>query len=342
MRTTAFLTIPLVLAGCTRASPPPQSAPPLGQPYPVYQPQGFMAGPAPPYQAGPPPTQPAPTYSVPRPYAPAPVAAPQAAPPMQPQPAPSAVAGPASPASPPTPARKPVAAPPTTRPLSPATLPMPAARPRVVLVYDAGSDKHDPRVLDRVANAEANKLIARLYPKHLSKQSQCHIGEGGSLEQARTSGNFVPSVVSAVDGSFTAARRKQRLYLVFVGECGAVHADNWGSDELVVTENGKVIERFLTSGSSSIDRVLDLDGDGRDELVFGGGFTGQGVTESSDSLVNVGAGSLQVIKDFGQVLEDECASMLDPKHVEYSVVWATVVPGRQPQFRVEKKTRACQ
>ena len=92
MRTTAFLTIPLVLAGCTRASPPPQSAPPLGQPYPVYQPPGYMAGPAPPYQAGPPPTQPGPTYSVPRPYAPAPIAAPQAAPRMQPQPSPSAAA----------------------------------------------------------------------------------------------------------------------------------------------------------------------------------------------------------------------------------------------------------
>ena len=120
-----------------------------------------------------------------------------------------------------------------------------------------------------------------------------------------------------------------------------VHADNWGSDELVVTENGKVIDRILTSGSSSIDRVLDLDGDGRDELVFGGGFTGQGVTQSSGSLVNVGAGSLQVIKDFGQVLEDECGSMLDPKHVEYSVIRATIVPGQAPQFRIEKKARTC-
>lgn len=212
----------------------------------------------------------------------------------------------------------------------------------MVLVYDASSGERDPRVSNRVPNTEASELIARLYPRHLSEQSQCPVGEGGSLERARARGDFVPSVMSAVDGSFTAAGREQRLYLIFVGECGAVHADNWGSNELVVTENGKVVDRVLTGGSSYIERVFDLDGDGRDELVFSNGFTGHGVTLSFASLVAIGAGSLRVIKDFGQVLEDECGSMLDTKHVEYSIVWATITARKAPLFRIEKKRRECQ
>lgn len=230
-------------------------------------------------------------------------------------------------------------------PSAPASTPLPSTASQTspigeTLLYNSGANLNDPRVNIRVGRAEAQKVINTLYPSHLSQRSQCPTNIS-SLAQARARGYFVPQVESAADGSFTAAGMKERLYLVWIGECGATHAENYGSDELVVLRSGKVVDRISISGSSSIDRVVDVDGDGRDELILGGGFTGQGETVEMVRLVRLGSGSLWTIRSFGQVLDDDCGSLLAHKQVKYSLIWVTHTPEGAPRFRVEKKVRPC-
>jgi hypothetical protein len=49
-----------------------------------------------------------------------------------------------------------------------------------------------------------------------------------STEEQRASGDFVPFVLQAVSGAFTANGTNEKLYVIQIGECYAPHSEGWG------------------------------------------------------------------------------------------------------------------
>lgn len=241
----------------------------------------------------------------------------------------------------PRPSRATTAAPP--RPSGTAIVPpVASARPTVereIVIYD-DTTSTDPKI-ETVPQAEQSRILRKLFPKYLTDAKQCSPNIT-SIDDSRRRGEMVPRVVSAASGSFTAAGVSQRLYLVFVGECGASHADNFGSGLVVTFQNDAIVARAVISGSSSIERLFDLDGDGRLELLITSGFMNQGAMTMSASLDQVGATSLTTLKDFGEVLTSNCAGAFEPKQQEVSIIRALTSPGHAPTFRVTKKKGPCQ
>jgi hypothetical protein len=166
-------------------------------------------------------------------------------------------------------------------------------------------------------------------------------GSGQNLEDARRAGDFVPGVAEAATGAFTVPRAPQVLYLILNGECGATHADGFGSVTLAVVDHGAIVARTILGGGSSIDGVFDLDGDGRNEFVVTSGFTNQGSTTESASIMRFDGARLVTIASFGEVSESSCGSPFGAKTESISFVRALVRQGMPPEFKVEKTSRPC-
>lgn len=208
-----------------------------------------------------------------------------------------------------------------------------------IVVYE-GKRPNDPRLVEKIGKAEEQQLLRKVFPKFLSDPGQCS-GASTSLQDARARGDIVSRVLSVATGSFTATNATQKLYLVFVGECGATHADNFGSNMLVVTEANAVRARISIAGGTSIYSLVDLEGDGRSEVVLTSGFANQGGLVEAASLVRVEPSGLVTLRDFGEVMESNCASIDDTKASEVSVIRALTKVGSSPEFRVEKRTERC-
>ena len=116
------------------------------------------------------------------------------------------------------------------------------------------------------------------------------------------------SITDVVTGSFSAAGRQQKLVLLFVGHCGVSgsHAENWGQRLLILLENGKVALARIDRASSWL-RPVDLEGDGRTELLIGGGWAGAGGGNSWLSLLSLADSRLNTLADFDQVDSDSCS-----------------------------------
>ncbi len=213
-----------------------------------------------------------------------------------------------------------------------------AAAAAEIILDDPRTNARDARVVDEIDKAEEAGILRKLFPKYLTDEDNCS-GVADDLEGARRRGDIVPTVRAKASGAFTYARRTQTLYLVFVGECGASHADNFGSTMIAVVQDGAIVGRAVTGGSS-IAGIFDLDGDGRQEVLLGSGYTNMGITVSSASLVRVETTSIHTVIDFGQVYEDNCASVEEMKKQEFSVIYAT--PGSPPTFRKQPMTRPCE
>jgi len=161
------------------------------------------------------------------------------------------------------------------------------------------------------------------------------------LAAARAKRAFVPSVIETATGSFTAARVPQTVYLIGVGECGATHAENQGSELLAVFDGDTVVMRAKQDGGSAIDGVFDLDGDGRSELVMSTGYMSQGIIVASARLSRFEHDALVDVKSFGEVLHAACGTGLPGSESKSSIIRALVRPGRPPEFSVEEKTGPC-
>lgn len=211
--------------------------------------------------------------------------------------------------------------------------------PANLTVYDPSTHETDPHLL-RVAGPEGDKLVRLTFSRYLKDESQCP-GSEHTLDQARTLGAVVPRTTSGAEGSFTSTA-KQRAYVMAVGECGASGADNYGTGLLIVRENGRTVARAEIAGNEYLERVLDIDQDGQHEILLVASFN-QGVEVSHARLVRLdGTSGLSVIQDFGQVGENNCAFDEDETYDNYSVIRARVIPGKAPEFDVEKHQGRCE
>jgi len=118
---------------------------------------------------------------------------------------------------------------------------------------------------------ERKRVVDALFPgRHLTiRQCPDEMASDLSLEGQRAAGYFSPSVAQAVAGSFTAPRTKEKLYLVWVGECDAPHSEGFGTSVLAVLRDDTLVSRVpLPTEMTSILFTSDLDGDGRDEILL--------------------------------------------------------------------------
>jgi hypothetical protein len=216
-----------------------------------------------------------------------------------------------------------------------------------IVVYEGGSIRSNSGVRSLVgpdalvAEAE-HALFERVFGagRYLRDAAACR-GDSPNLEAARLAGDFAPRALEVVDGAFTKAGAKQRAYLLHNAECGATHADNFGTATLAVFEGEQVVARANLPGGASIAGVFDLDGDGVRELLVTFGFTNMGEHVESASLRRFEGERLVELRDFGQVESSSCESEIAPKAQEVTTVRAIVRPGAPPEFRTETKRSAC-
>jgi hypothetical protein len=186
-----------------------------------------------------------------------------------------------------------------------------AQKPVKQILYDFRKD--DIIQPAKIPSAVQKAVLSKIFRKYLNDASRCNPNFNGNgaddfLKAARNAGQMAPSIIESVTGSFTAGGLTQTAYLISVSECGASHADNFGSDRVAIFNGPQLVADFDADFKSSFLQKLDLDGDGIEELLMSSAYTNQGTTTASAALVNFKGGKWNVLEDFGQVSEDACAS----------------------------------
>jgi hypothetical protein len=170
-------------------------------------------------------------------------------------------------------------------------------KPATFVIFDPDKPSAGHERIKVPSATEGSKVIALVFPKALTSASQC--GETqGSLEEQRSKGLLVPRSVGMVEGSFTSARLAEKLYVLSVGECNASHRDNGGSVRLVVLRDGRNVASAEVEGGTSVVGVVDVDGEGRDEVILYHSYINQGDLTTSGSLVRLRSTDVEEVKGF--------------------------------------------
>jgi len=199
----------------------------------------------------------------------------------------------------------------------------------------------------KISAAVQKSVLSKVFRKYLTDGRRCNPnfspeGTDDFLKAARNAGQIAPSIIDSTTGSFTATGQMQTAYLISVSECGASHADNFGSDRVAIFNGQQLVADFDADFKSSFLRKLDLDGDGIDELLMSSGYMNQGTLTESAVLVNFKGGKWNVVEDFAQVNEDACASGFPGASVRTSVIsYSGVFTGGMPKFQQENYEASC-
>jgi hypothetical protein len=199
----------------------------------------------------------------------------------------------------------------------------------------------------RIPLKTRRRVLAEVFPKYLADARDCsqeiNSETDDYLSAARQSGQIVPSVTDVTTGSFTAPGLTQAAYLISVGECNAVHADNWGTKRIAIFMGDKLVADVDVNFKSRILKKTDLDSDGVDELLMSGGDMNQGIVVETAALFEFRGGRPHVLQDFEKVLEDSCASGTQGSGVVASVILATTEDEkrRMPRLHIENYRGTC-
>jgi hypothetical protein len=198
-----------------------------------------------------------------------------------------------------------------------------------------------------LAPAVERRILNAVFNSYLESADNCKRDEqiaaaDDYLAAARKAGQIVPEIVATASGSFTTAGERQTAYIISVGECTASHADNYGTKRLAVFSGQKLVADVDTNFKKSILRVSDLNGDGINELLLGGGDMNQGISVGLAALVSLADGDWQVIKDFSKTEEDSCNSGSSDSNATASVIsYVPALKGNMPEFQVDNYRAAC-
>jgi len=194
----------------------------------------------------------------------------------------------------------------------------------------------------KISSATQRSVLSKLFRKYLSDGSKCNPRFEGDLEAARKAGQIAPSIIDSATGSFTAAGQTQTAYVISVAECGASHAENFGSDRIAIFSGPQLVADLDLDFRSSIVRKTDLNADGIDELLMTSGWTGQGTIIESAALLGFQNGTLQVIEDFKTVNEDSCGSGFPGSTAKAAVLsFGTAAPGKMPNLQQQNYEAGC-
>ena len=199
----------------------------------------------------------------------------------------------------------------------------------------------------KITPATQKMVLSKVFRKYLTDGSKCNPNFNGNgsddyLGAARKAGQMAPSIIDSATGSFTAAGQTQTAYLISVSECGASHADNFGSDRVAIFSGQQLIADFDVDFRSSFAKRTDLNGDGIEELLMTSGYMGQGTLTESAALVSFQGGHLNVIHDFEQVTENSCASGFPGSGAKAAVIsYVVPAPGTMPKLQQDNYASSC-
>jgi hypothetical protein len=198
----------------------------------------------------------------------------------------------------------------------------------------------------RISVATQRMVLSKIFRRYLTDDNKCsqdfQPSRDDYLGSARKAGQIVPSIGDVVTGSFTASGQTETAYVIWVSECGATHADNYGSKRVAIFSGQKLVADIDSDFKGAIVRKTDLNSDGVDELLMSAGDMAQGTVIEVAELVEFRNGRRRVIEDFGTVVEDTCGSGFKGSASKASLLsMSDFEPGKMPKLRIDNYVSPC-
>jgi hypothetical protein len=227
-----------------------------------------------------------------------------------------------------------------------AFVPVAAQRPQGAqrqVLYDFRNERTNPP--PKISAATERDVLSKVFRRYLTNANRCQSNfDAGEefLAGARRAGQIVPDVADVVTGSFTASGQNETAYLIYVNECNASHADNFGSKRLAIFSGPRLVADIDLDFKSSVVAKTDLDLDGVNELLMTNGDMAQGVVIEIAALLSFQNGRMRVIQNFDTVLNDDCASLRPTAARKAAMLsYANATLGQIPKIRVDYYAAGC-
>jgi hypothetical protein len=220
--------------------------------------------------------------------------------------------------------------------------PILAQRQRSILM-DFRKENASPQ--PKISPATERDVLSKVFRRYHTDPKRCsdNIDSGEEfLAAARKAGQIVPNIAELVTGSFTAAGQTETAYLIFVNECNASHADDYGSKRLAIFSGPRLVADVDVAFKGNIASKTDLNMDGIDELLLTSFYMNQGELTQMAALVSFQDGRMNVIQDFGAVVMDNCASGRPGSTTRAAVLSITnAALGQMPKIRADNYVAGC-
>ena len=218
-----------------------------------------------------------------------------------------------------------------------------AQRPKPTVLFDFRNDQVSTQ--PKISAATQRDVLSKVFRRYLSDANKCKANFNAGedfLASARRAGQIVPQIVEVATGSFTAAGQNETAYVIFVNECNASHADNFGSKRVAIFAGPKLIVDMDVDFRGSIALKTDLDFDGINELLMTTGDMAQGEFIAMAALLSFRNGRIRFIQDFGTVVDDSCATAMPGSTTKAAVLTVmNAAPGQMPKVRADNYVAGC-
>ena len=213
------------------------------------------------------------------------------------------------------------------------------------VLFDFRIDR--PYAQPKISAATERMVLSKMFRRYLRDPNRCNqqfdAGNNSDyMAAARKAGEIVPSISAIASGSFTAAGQSETIYVISVSECNASHADNFGTKRAAIFAGQQLLADVDVDFNQNIERKIDLNIDGIDELLMTTGDIHQGVVDETAALLSFKNGRVRVVQDFGLVVQDSCASLMPGGASKAALLYRSLeLPGTMPKFTQENYQTGC-